>query len=334
MKKTEKEYKKILIIRIGAIGDVVHTTNTFRSIKQKYPEVEIHYLTYVDKSMLENDPNLAKVWWIDNKKFSIFSKYTMLYAKQLRQEKFDAVINLQPSLKTRFLALLSGIKKHYNYRKNNNLHAVKNYWVTAKRAFPNIEEFSDLRLTVSDDICLKMLEKIAEYRRPYIILNAGNVFARRQGRTYPVSQWITLGNTIQKTYNGTIFITGVNDDAEILKPIESIKNSVSFVGQLSIEENNALIKNVDLLISGDSGPLHIAAALGINVVGLYGSMPIKRTGPYGGDNCRVVLSQKECSPCNHIKCKYLKFTKKLYAPCMEMIKVTDIMEKIESFRLR
>ena len=80
------------------------------------------------------------------------------------------------------------------------------------------------------------------------------------------------------------------------------------------------------MLSGDSGPLHIATALGVNSIGLYGSMPATRTGCYScGTN---IVSKKECVPCNRRKCKFLKKTKKIYTPCMEEISVDDILEKI------
>ena len=324
----KKLFKKVLIIRTGAIGDVIHTTNTFRAIKDAHPEVEIHYLTSINEPMLVYDKNLAKVWVIESEKFKPFSKYTMEFAKKLKAEKFDVAINLQPSFKTRLLVELAKIKTHFNYKKKSKLHAVQNYWETAKKAFPDIKNYSDLKMYLNPEVSEKMHTELSKYKRPLVVLNAGHVFAKRQGRTYPVEKWIELGNKIQEKYDGTILITGVKVDEEILKPLEQIKNSVSFVSKLSLDENSALIKNSDILISGDSGPLHIASALGVKALGLFGSMPIERTGPCG-ENCSVVVSPMECAPCNHIKCKYLKGTGELYSPCMKMIEVENIMVEVD-----
>ena len=98
--------KKVLIIRAGAIGDVVHTTNLFRSIKQAHPEYKVHYLTSeLIKPLLIEDPDIEKVYTI-NPKFKLFSSYTKELAKTLKEEKYDLVINLQPSFKIK--ALISG----------------------------------------------------------------------------------------------------------------------------------------------------------------------------------------------------------------------------------
>lgn len=319
--------QKILIIRLGAIGDVIHTSNVYRAIKKAHPDVEIHFLTSINKALIENDKTLSKVWTIKAKNLKVFSKYFIDYTKLLKAENFDIVINLQPSVKTRLLAFLAGIKKRYNYHKNNKIHAVTNYWQTAKRVFNDIEELPELEITLAEDVCEKINKMVENYQRPFVILNCGHVFAKRQGRTYPITKWIELGNKIQEKYNGTIFITGLKEDAEILEPLNSIKNSVSFVDKLSLEETSALIKTSDLLLSGDSGPLHIATALKTKVVGLFGSMPIARTGPYGNNHC-VVVSKKSCVPCNRRKCKYLDFPNELYSPCMCEIDVNEILEKI------
>ena len=112
------DFKKVLIIRTGAIGDVIHTTNTFRAIKEAHPEVEIHYLTSIDTKLLEFDKNISKVWAIKDKQLKVFSKYMKEWTQILKAENFDAVINLQPSVKLRMLATMAGIKHQFNYEKN------------------------------------------------------------------------------------------------------------------------------------------------------------------------------------------------------------------------
>ena len=80
------EYKKILIIRTGAIGDVIHTSNLFRAIKKLNPEITIHYLTSETiKPLLVENPDLEKVLTIDPK-FKSFSSYTKTLSKELKNE--------------------------------------------------------------------------------------------------------------------------------------------------------------------------------------------------------------------------------------------------------
>lgn len=324
----DQNKKKILIVRNIAIGDVIHTLNVPRAIKNIHPEIEIHFITNLPSGLLDNLSYIDKVKHLDDLKFmKIFSKNFWEVVETLKQEQYDLVINLQPSVKSRAIMFFAGIKKVYNYRKCNKNHAVKDYWLTAKRAFPKVELQKDLNLVLNPTICLKMQNEIKAFKSPYIVFNAGHVFAKRQGRTYPIEKWLELGHKIQEKYNGTIIITGVKNDAEILKPLESIENSISFVDKLTLEENSALLGCANLVISGDSGPLHIAAALGVNTLGIFGSMPITRTGPYG-EKCYTVVSAKKCSPCNRRKCKYLRKSNELYAPCMKEIEVDEIFKKV------
>ena len=95
--------KKILIIRTGAIGDVVHTSALFRAIKKLHPNIKIHYLTSeLIKPLLIEDTDIEKVITI-NSKFKMFSEYTKNLAEELKQNNYDLVINLQPSFKIKFL---------------------------------------------------------------------------------------------------------------------------------------------------------------------------------------------------------------------------------------
>ncbi len=326
-----KNYKinKILIIRTGAIGDVVHTTGLVHSIKEAAPDVKIHYLTDpLVEFMLKKDPAIEKVIPI-NKKFKLLSSYTLEFAKKLNEENYDIAINLQPSFKIRTLIFLAGIKKEFIYKKNFNVHAVKNFWQTGLKAFPNMQEEKDLKIYLSKETILRAKERLKQFKRPLVVINAGGIFSKRQGRTYPVHKWIELGNKIQEKYSGTIILNGAKEDRAFLFPLNNIKNSVNYIGELSLEDSCAVISQADLMISGDSGPLHIATALGVKSAGLYGSMPANRTGCYS--NGINIISNKKCVPCNRRKCKYLKNTDKIYAPCMEEIKTDAILDAIDKY---
>ena len=305
----DNNINKILIIRTGAIGDVVHTTNLYRAIKKSDPNIEIHYLT----SKLKE-------------KISLFSDYTKELAEILKNEKYDLAINLQPSLKIKYLLFLAGIKKQLIYRKTFKLHAVKNFWQTGLKAFPEIKEEKELKLYLPLEAIDKAKEKVKDLKRPLTVINAGGVFSKRQGRTYPINKWVELGEKIIEKTGGTIILNGAKEDKEILSDLNKIPNCVNFIGELSLVESCAVISQADLMISGDSGPLHIATALGVKSIGLYGSMPANRTGCYS--NGINIISKKECVPCNRRKCKYLKKSKKLFAPCMEEISTESILSLI------
>jgi len=274
---------------------------------------------------LIEDTDISKVYTI-NPKFKLFSNYTKEVAKTLKAEKYDAVINLQPSLKFKGLIFLAGIKKQLVYKKSFKLHAVTNFWKTGTKFFPEMKEIKELKLILPKANVENAKNRLKDLKRPIVIINAGGVLSNRQGRTYPIDKWLELGNKIQEKYNGTIILNGAKEDKDILAELSLIPNSVNYIGALSLVDSCAIIGEADLMISGDSGPLHIATALGVKSIGLYGSMPANRTGCYSsGIN---VISKKECVPCNRRKCKYLKGTNKIYTPCMEEITPNKILEQI------
>lgn len=322
----QRDNAKILIIRLGAIGDVIHTTNAFRAIKNKYPQTSIHYLTTkTQKCFLESDIDVEKVIIIEKNDLK-FGKVQKL-AKILKEEKYDYVFNLQPNFKTRFLCFLAGIKQQAIYKKSFKLHAVDNFFQTAKKYYKDIELPQTMKLYLSQEAYNYAKEECKNLKHPIIAFNAGGIISPRQGRTYPVEKWLELGTAIQAKYNGTIILTGTNDDYKFLTPLESLPNVKSYIGKTTLEQNAAIIGTCDLMISGDSGPLHIATALNVPSIGLYGSMPINRTGAYG-KNCTSIKSEMKCVPCNRRKCKFLKGTNKIYTPCMEQIPINAIMNEI------
>ncbi len=209
------------------------------------------------------------------------------------------------------------------------MHAVTNFWHTGIKVFPEMKEPKELKLYLPKENIENAKELTKNLKRPFFIINAGGVLSKRQGRTYPVEKWVELGNKIQEKYNGTIILNGAKEDKEILSPLNEITNVVNYIGELSLIDSCAVIGEADVMLSGDSGPLHIATALGVKSIGLYGSMPANRTGCFSsGIN---VVSKKTCVPCNRRKCKFLKKTKNIYAPCMEEISVDEIMNVIAQF---
>lgn len=318
---------KILIIRYGAIGDVVHTSALFHAIKKQYPDTIIHYLTSeLIKPLIIEDKAIEKVLTI-NPKFKLLSKETFNLIKDIKKEKYDAVINLQPLLKTKIIVKLAQISNVSNYKKTFKLHAVKNFWQTGLKLFPELKEEESLKLYLPSSAVESAEEILKNYKRPYFVINAGGILSKRQGRTYPVEKWIQLGNKLQEKYDGTIILNGAEEDKDLLAPLNIIKNSVNLIGELPLINSAGVISLADYMISGDSGPLHIATALNVKSIGLYGSMPINRTGCYS--NGINIKSDKKCVPCNRRKCKYLKKTHKLYAPCMEEIDVNTILNAVE-----
>jgi ADP-heptose:LPS heptosyltransferase len=317
--------KKVLIIRLGAIGDVVHSSIIQQALKAKYPDTVIHFMTAeFIAPLIENDINLDKVFSVDKGKENNLLYLTKLGLK-LRKEKYDAIFCLTSSARNFYICLLSGAKTIVKRAKQGS-HAAECFFNSAKQIFPDIEMPAKQKIYLKD--VEKIKNKIQNYPKPHIVINAGaEADKNRQGRILPLKTWIESGNKIIEAFGGTIFLCGSEKEKAYQEPLKEIPSSVSFTGELSLTESAALYELSDLVISGDSGPMHIAAALDTTVIGIMGSTHAGFCGPYGNYTC---VSKYECVACGQKYCEKLS-EGEIYTPCMQDItsdRIFDTVKKV------
>lgn len=323
--------KKILVIRLGAIGDVVHSTIIPQSIKEKYPDVQVDYLTanFITPLLAEN-PCITNVISFDMKKKNNYF-YLLWLGLKLRKEKYDTVINLTNSIRNIFLLKIINPKNIYK-RSTERVHAVDAFFNTAKVVFSDIEKPVNLHVYVPENIKSKIIEKISQYPRPYIVFSpGGDNDSERQGRIWVDEYWIELGNKLNEKYGGTVFICGSKSEQPLHEVYKNINNSVLMSGELSLIESAALFSLANVFISGDSGPLHIASGLGINTLGIMGSTPALSCSPYG-EHGYTVEPFGDCKSCGKKICIKLSDGEK-FTPCMYTIKPEIILSFIENNKL-
>lgn len=313
--------KKVLIIRLGAIGDVVETTGLIRALKKIGCEVD--YLTgKAPATLLENMQAINKLFVFEKKNYSYIFKLGLKLAK----EKYDVVLNLQPSLRLKTLAFLTGAKKKVNYKKSYKFHAVENFFQTGKEAFPEIELDKNIYLDIDNELKEKMLSKLNKDKLK-ICFNTG-ASAARQGRKWNLDNWVALAELIYQKYDAEIFIIGAKEDKDMANQIiAKVPQIKSFVDQTTLPETAALLSCSDVVISGDTGPLHIATASKTRCIGLFGSNSVSRSGPYG-ENHLTIASDLECAPCDKRKCKYTDSIED-DTPCMINIKPQKVLDLVD-----
>ena len=312
--------KKVLLIRFGAIGDVVETTGLFRALKKA--GYCIHYLTgKVPASLLSKDVDLDKLLTLEKKSYINLFKL----AKTLRKEKYDYIINLHPSLRTKFLCIIAKPKKTLIYKKSYKYHAVENFFMTAAQELPQLKLADKIELFLSDEE--KEWAENSLDKKIRICFNIGAT-PKRQGRRWQIKHWEELAKKILAEYDAQIFVIGGKEDIqEVDKLIELEPRIVSFAGKTSLRETAALTFCSNIVISGDTGPLHIASALAPVCIGLYGCCSISRSGPYGKRH-HTICSELSCAPCDGKLCP---FSKKDFddTPCMDIIKPSVVFKMIK-----
>lgn len=323
------EIKSILIIRNGAIGDVVHTTALFRSIKKAYPQIEIDYATsYVTAHLLKDDNDLREVFTLENRSY----KYLLSLIPKIKNKNYDLIINLQPQLKFNLLCAMTGVKT-LKYKKTFKLHAVENFFNTAKKELPAMELPDKLELCNLDKQKAYILQKCQEMTlRKNVVFNM-SATPQRQGRKWKVEYFKELALKLIQEYNCNIILTGSADDKPLTSQLADLhENIYDYAGKYTLTESAAIYSMCDLFISGDTGPLHIASACKKPVcIGLYGSMPISRTGVWGDRHYSVsAYGALKCIPCNKRKCR---LRNSQYNPCLEKITPDVILNLIKEENL-
>ena len=320
--------KKILIIRLGAIGDVVMGTVIASSIKLKHPDYEVHYLTQIEIApVLENHPHIDKIipWNTKNRKSlrQLFQTGTKLFF-----EHYDIVFNLTYALRNITLSFMTCSKKIV-FKRYSQKSWVEDFFYTAQTAVKDIDCPSRLYLGLISE-CRQKIESFTEkYPRPYIVIApGGETDKNRMGRIWNIENWKVLIENLLKIYGGTVFIAGSEPERSYHEKISG-KNIVICTGKLNIAESSALFSKADLMLSGDSGPIHIASAHNVKTLVLLGSTSPDKIKPYG-ENGYFITSDYECKYCWNKKCTRIQGK---YAPCMEHITVESVLKKIEEEQL-
>jgi len=308
---------KILIIKPSSLGDIVHSLALLSALKDCYPEAEIHWVVASQfKGILEENPLIKKLWLIDTGRWRALSgalrAVSEVYklSKGLKKEGFDIAIDLQGLLRSGIISYLSGAGVRVGLK--GFKEAREGSWL-----FHTDRVFVGKGFVHAVDRYLKVAEflgcKVGEVRFPigegspypvpkrYAVLVPG---ARWQSKRWPKRNFSELSRMLRDGLGLECLIVGTGSDIEMAQRISDASGgaSISIAGKTSLKELIYVLRGAELVISTDSGPLHIADALGKRVFAIFGPTSPIRTGPYG-KNSRVINSGLECSPCLKRKCK-------------------------------
>jgi len=166
-----------------------------------------------------------------------------------------------------------------------------------------------------------LMENGIYHTRPLIAINPS---ARWEKKRWPSPLFASLINRLIQKLKAGIIILGSEGDIPIVREISSliVGRVVIAAGRTSLKRLTALLDRMDILVTNDSGPMHIAAALGKPVIALFGPTDPRLTGPYG-DGHTVIRKKMECSPCFRRPCRYG------HPICMESISVGEVIEAVE-----
>jgi len=321
---------KFLIIRFSSIGDIVLTSPVARIIKSQIADSKIDYLTKPEYSeILINNPN------IDN--LILLKPSLKETISELKLNKYDYIIDLHNNLRTRIIkSKLSVISFSFNklnlhkwlyvnFKINRlpNKHIVDRYIDTLK-LFDAINDNKGLDFFISDNNKVDLKTYINN--ESFLVIVVG---AKHFTKQIPSEKIIEVCNKIPFK----VILLGGKEDEENSRLIENAcsNNIVNLCGKLNIQESASVINQSKLVITPDTGLMHIASALNKNIISLWGNtVPAFGMYPYLPSNKRVEIeiTDLSCRPCSKIgyyKCPKVHFN------CMNAIKTDEIISHVNIF---
>lgn len=324
-----KKISNILIIKPGAIGDLLQLTPVIRALKTKYPSARISLLisSNTTASLFRHNPNVLETIVFDKKGEHKSFAALLKLRRRLRSKRYDMVINFQRSnLKAWLLASVAFPCRLlvYHKAKNRVVHAVINHLETV---FPLGIDASDLDLELHTGV------DDEEYAEKLFATNdfiGKNVIALNPGASNRIKCWCTtkfaeLGDRLINQLDARVIIVGGTEDRDLGDVIcAGMHNApLDLVGKVSLLQLGAVLKRCAALVSGDTGPMHLATAVKTPVVALFGAIDPKRTGPVGEGHLVIRHEEVECVPCVAKEC-----TNPSYLECMERISVDEVFNAV------
>lgn len=333
--------EKILIRGVNWIGDAVMTMPAIRALRKSYPEVKIEMLVKPSVApIFENDPNINETILYGDKFKGIIGKLRL--AKILRKKKFSKAILLQNAFDAAFIAFLAGIPERIGYNRDGRgflltkpisfngddrkVHHI-DYYLSLLKAADIKADYSNPWIYLSINERLSARERLSGLRRPILGINPGATYGSAK-RWFP-ERFAQVANWFIKETGGSVVIFSGRNEVDIAEEIDKHipKNKLFLAGMTSLRELISLISECDVFVTNDSGPMHIAYAVGTPLVAIFGSTDPNLTGPAGNNNI-IVKTDLICSPCfericknNNMRCMYTVTSEDVYFGVKELLPV-------------
>jgi heptosyltransferase-1 len=305
--------KKILIIKPSSLGDIVLALPALSALRKSFPDAKISWFIRPEFApLLKNHPDLTEVILFDRKYLGkawynprAFASLVSLIWR-LNRSKFDAVIDLQGLFRTASLAWLSGCRKRFGMadarefghifytnkvkQDRDSIHLVDYYLKIVREAgAPKIDvQF----LLPIDPVAAGMVKRLlaANDIKP----DSYAVFvptSAHEDKCWPAERFAALAARVSTQFHLSIIATGAASEKDAVESLKTKASSpiTNFAGATSLSELVALLKTARLVVSNDTGPGHIAAALGVPVVLIFGPTNPARVHPYNRPQCAVAV---------------------------------------------
>lgn len=291
------EPKRLLIIKPSALGDICHALPVLHFLKKRFPESKIDWVCNKSfAAILKNNPYIYNV--IEYNRHASLPKDLIVswlsLIKILRGSRYDLVLDMQGLLRSSVMGFITGcnvrvgpsdaregsiaLYTHLTEKARPGTHAVMRNWSFARLFGADGQPEMGLIKPTSDSLdSIKNI--ISGYPRPFWILAPG---ARWMTKRWPVGHFAEIGKRLVENHGGSVFIVGAPDESHLTSDLASKMNilCLDLGGKTSLENLTALLSMADLVVANDSGPLHLACALGRPVASPFLCTRVELTGPF------------------------------------------------------
>lgn len=345
-----RNFERILIIKPSSLGDVAHALPVLNGLRQRFPRARISWLIATScRELLEGHPWIDELIPFDRARYGRMirspgaAREFIAFVRALRARRFDLVIDLQGLFRSGFLAWMTGAETRigfaaarecawifYTHRMpagDPDAHAViRNYGVARLLGFEDVPIAFHLQVQpqARERASLLLAEAGMAPGDRYAILTPG---ARWETKIWPADKMAAVADHLRQAHGLKIVLAGGPGEASDCRAVAAASHGpvANLCGQTRIAELVALIDGATVMLSNESGPMHVAAALGKPVVGVVGPTNPRRNGPFA-PNSRIVRSGLPCSPC------YLR--KLAQCPhdlaCMRQVQPDEVIRALES----
>lgn len=289
--------KKILVFSFSFIGDAVLSTTVIQPLRSHYSDTHITFLTGPSAyDLLLNDPQIDATTVYDNRGEHAGFNGRIKLIKSLRREKYDLVVNLRDS----FIARCIGAEHWGLVRGERERHAVTRYLeVLSTHGVDTTDAHPQLQLTETEQVTANRFLKEAGVKSEGLLIGV-HPGGNWEYKLWHAEKYAQLADNLCREQNVSVLLfAGPNERKLQAQVAEKMINLPILVDSPNLREVAALIATCDVYIGNDTGPMHIAAAVGTPVVALFGSTNHIRSGPYG-EKHTVVQSGIDlgCNPCH------------------------------------
>jgi ADP-heptose:LPS heptosyltransferase len=324
-REPDRPPERVLLLRLERIGDLLMTLGAIDEVRARAPKAAIHLVIGSWNAALaplitsvDTHETLDVPWLVRGARGSSRTEL-IARARAWRRQRFDLGINFEPDIRTNYLLALSHARRRIGFSSGGGgafltdalvyepaRHTADNALRTVERAIPSVG---------NRDVQRRADLRVPESARRDALALLGGVNGRevlvgihpsggRLIKQWHMERFAEVAERLARDLSATIVLTGTPDDRPLVERIVSLLppdvRRLDITGRMDLQLLAAVLERLNLFVTADTGPMHLAAAVGTPTVALFGPSDPKRYGPLN-DRARVVTADLWCRPCNRVR---------------------------------